>query len=89
MCLYMACIFFQRNAIKINKKKIQAAFPHRKQLCATRREQMLRDKIDYASSKLACNKELAPLVGIAAVSPLPITTSCVGDPIRITWFLSP
>ena len=33
----------------------------------TRREQMLHDKIDYASSKLTCNNELALLVRVAVV----------------------
>ena len=55
---------------------------------ASRREKMLRDKIDYASSKQACNKEFATLVEVAAVPPLPITTHCAGAPV-ITWFLSP
>jgi hypothetical protein len=47
---------------------------------------MLHDKIDYASSKQACNKEFATLVEVAAVPPLPITTDCAGAPV-ISWFI--
>lgn len=47
---------------------------------ASRREQMLRDKIDYASSKLTCNNELALLVRVAVVSPLPKNQQIFGGP---------
>ena len=41
---------------------------------------MLCEKIDYASSKLTCNNELALLVRVAVVSPLPKNRQIFGGP---------
>jgi hypothetical protein len=52
----------------------------RQTLISARREKMLSEKIDYASSKLTCNKELALLVEVAVVSPLPKNRQIFGGP---------